>query len=260
MLNISEKTINCSQMEHHHFSGTRELKSYGDIRICYVVSGSAQWQIDDRKHNISEGCIIFLHNRQKRYFTRLDDRDFKLAVITIRRQAFFSTAYLSCFFNMAREQNSVIKDNELLGILQKITDEYKTKQAGCFDMIAAELTEFFVITQRRYNLELDSAEKIDKSMLKVLDYIDMNFKERINLDDVSALANMAPTSFSRRFKEINGIGFKKYLMTRRIEYAVSLLENTELNSTDIAYECGFTSVSSFYDAFKKVTGTTPGKA
>ena len=53
--------------------------------------------------------------------------------------------------------------------------------------------------------------------------------------------------------------FKDYVTTRKIEHAINLLNTTDMNVVDVAYECGFSSISGFYDAFKKVTGTTPNK-
>jgi len=40
---------------------------------------------------------------------------------------------------------------------------------------------------------------------------------------------------------------------------VELLKNTDLSKTDIAMQCGFSSTSNFYKAFKKITGKTPSE-
>ena len=48
-------------------------------------------------------------------------------------------------------------------------------------------------------------------------------------------------------------------MSKRIEHAISLLENTDYKVVDVALESGFDSISGFYDTFRKITGTTPNK-
>ena len=59
------------------------------------------------------------------------------------------------------------------------------------------------------------------------------------------------------FKKLNGISPWDYIVLKRIEKAIELLETTDKNKIDIAEMCGFTSSSNFYKAFAKVTGKTP---
>jgi len=49
----------------------------------------------------------------------------------------------------------------------------------------------------------------------------------------------------------------RYLTNRRIERAKSLLAARKLSVTEIALDVGFSELSSFTSAFRKVTGETP---
>ena len=46
-------------------------------------------------------------------------------------------------------------------------------------------------------------------------------------------------------------------MEKKTKHAIKLMNTTNLKVIDIALESGFDSISGFYDAFKKITGTTP---
>ena len=70
---------------------------------------------------------------------------------------------------------------------------------------------------------------------------------------------MTESSFSRRFSAVNGISFKQYVIEKKIQRAIFLLQTTNRKVIDIASECGFDSISGFYDSFKRITGTTPNK-
>jgi AraC family transcriptional regulator len=48
-------------------------------------------------------------------------------------------------------------------------------------------------------------------------------------------------------------------MNRRIEHAKTLLANPSQSVTEVAFELGFSEMSSFSAAFRKATGTTPSK-
>ena len=57
----------------------------------------------------------------------------------------------------------------------------------------------------------------------------------------------------------SGMSFKQYLNILRVTHAKRLIETTNLNLTDICFECGFGSYSGFYRAFEKITGAPPNK-
>ena len=259
MLNINGNTFTASTLSNKHRRFSTEPKSYGDLKICFVKCGSASWQIDGKIYPVSQGDIIFLHENQKRCFLSVDSKLFELATLTVKRQAFYSTTHLSCFFYMIKKHNGIFKNPQLLRLLTEIDDEYASQRLNCFELISAKLTEFFVLAERSYSINLGSVAKIDRGMLKILNYIDLNFRENISSKQMSALFGMTESSFSRYFSSCNGISFKQYLIAKRIEYAVSLLSDSDMKIIDIAYECGFRSVSGFYDAFKKITGSTPNK-
>ena len=59
------------------------------------------------------------------------------------------------------------------------------------------------------------------------------------------------------FKQEYGITIKEYSDFLRLSLAKAMLSNTDKKVIDIAYESGFSSISSFNRFFKKKTGITP---
>lgn len=261
MLTLNEKNFICSAFHYNAENPAKNQKAraYNDLRICYVEKGDALWQIDDRKYKVSEGDIIFLSNRQKRYFLNFNENGFKIQVIMLKRQAFSNTAHLSFFLNCIKEKKSIIRDIELLEILKSAVKEFTQKKLNYYELISAKFTEFFILAERKLCFNSAALINMDKNMIKILDYIDSNITGNISLAKISKWANLTESSFSRRFSKCNGVSFKRYVMARKVEHAVFLLDTTDMKVIDIAFECGFSSISGFYDAFKKITGTTPNK-
>ena len=108
-----------------------------------------------------------------------------------------------------------------------------------------------------YSFNPIGKEKLE--MLELMNYIDENITNGINLSWAAKKAGMSESTFSRRFLAMNGISFKQYTTEKKIQHAITLLESTNKKTIDIALESGFDSVSGFYDAFKRNTGTTPSK-
>ncbi len=86
-------------------------------------------------------------------------------------------------------------------------------------------------------------------------------KEYTNYDfTLTTLAeafDMTDYTVSRIFKEETGISFKKYVTTKRIEYAKELLTTTDDSVEVIATKSGFASASYFTRVFKAEENITP---
>ena len=79
----------------------------------------------------------------------------------------------------------------------------------------------------------------------------------LTLEEVSSVASLSPTYFSKKFKLITGMGFKEYLNYVRLKHAQTALLTTNSSITDIALEYGFNDSNYFKDLFKKVYGKSP---
>lgn len=89
------------------------------------------------------------------------------------------------------------------------------------------------------------------------EYLMLNYREEINLEEIAEIVHMAPASACRFFKSNTGLTIFEYLNKIKIDYACKLLLNTDLNVVDISYDCGFNNLSHFNKQFRKFIGKTP---
>jgi AraC-like DNA-binding protein len=100
-------------------------------------------------------------------------------------------------------------------------------------------------------------ESDTERMNKVHAYVMRNFREKLTLEDVAAIANMAPSSFSRYFKTHANKTFSEFLTGIRIGYSCKLLIEKKMNITQACYDSGFNTLSNFNRQFKAFTQHTP---
>lgn len=93
----------------------------------------------------------------------------------------------------------------------------------------------------------------------VCTFIAEHFTENLSLDKISHYAGFSKFYFEKIFTEYTGRTFYQYLQQIRINYAQTLLANSDLSITDIAYQSGFISSTAFTRAFKKSTGYPPSE-
>ena len=92
---------------------------------------------------------------------------------------------------------------------------------------------------------------------KILDWIAMHYTENITLKQAAEEFGYEYHYLSRLLNRNYAINFSGLLNAYRIEYAVNLLQNSDLSITGIAEASGFQSIRSFNHSFKKITGFTP---
>jgi len=87
-------------------------------------------------------------------------------------------------------------------------------------------------------------------------FIDNNFSEKIDLDNISDEAFFSKFHFMRQFKKIYGKPPHQYLTMVRIEKAMLLLK-TGIPVSTVCYAVGFESIGSFSTLFKRMVGIAP---
>jgi len=89
-------------------------------------------------------------------------------------------------------------------------------------------------------------------------YIAERYARGLTLEQVAAHVGMAPTYFSRIFKQEQGCTFMQYLTRVRLEEARRLLRTTTLSIAEIGEAVGYHGASHLTAVFKQAEGISPG--
>ncbi len=106
---------------------------------------------------------------------------------------------------------------------------------------------------------LESSKHKAKKMVQACLYISQNCTQPLTLETVADYMGVSKSHFAHLFKQYTNATFLDFLTEERVKRAQSLFLNQELQIIDIAYDSGFSSVSSFNRAFKRITGMTPSQ-
>lgn len=93
---------------------------------------------------------------------------------------------------------------------------------------------------------------------EVLRYLHTHYMYPITVSTAADLAHLGRSQFHNVFKTETGKCFITYLTDLRLSVAISLLRETSVSIVDIAYRCGFSCISHFYQLFHDRYGVSPG--
>lgn len=105
-----------------------------------------------------------------------------------------------------------------------------------------------------------SEKKLPKKVLEAKRFMEEHISdETLDVNSMAAHAVMSPQHFIASFKASVGTTPGKFLWQMRSARARQLLVHTGLGQAQIAYECGYKSVSHFSRSLKKQYGATPSQ-
>lgn len=225
----------------HHFH-----KNY---EIAYVLSGKALYSVNDKQQILEEGDFSICLSNEIHSVKSLDNSRIWVGVFSedfvheFKKRVEGKTG-IDFKFRCSETVNRFLLDN----LINIKTDDILLIKSCLYALTSEYLrqTELTARDDRRGNL-----------MSEIAEYIAKNFRKSISLKTLSAHLGYDYCYLSRAFNDLFSMSFTDYLNTFRIDHSLSLLTNTALTVTEIAFESGFQSIRSFNHVFKKRMGVSP---
>jgi AraC-like DNA-binding protein len=93
-------------------------------------------------------------------------------------------------------------------------------------------------------------KEILRRLLNGKSYIDINFLQNPEVNVIAKQSNLSPFHFFRSFKQAFGISPYQYMLAKRLEHALTLIQQGQMLD-DVAAACSFPDIFSFSKAFKR---------
>lgn len=110
--------------------------------------------------------------------------------------------------------------------------------------------------EQRY-LEGNVDRHADELIAQIQFWLTTNVSSSLSLKEVAAMFSLSQRTFTRRFKEANGITATTYWLKEKLTTAKDLLASSNLSIQEVAFEVGFQDQGHFTRVFKKELGLTP---
>lgn len=245
-----------------------------EYQLFVVLKGTGTRFIGDHVKHFKEGDIAFTGPnlphlwRSDNEETDMDDELFVEGVVIYFQEDFMGKALLQKE-EMIKLRQLFLKSYRGLDILGQTAARIKSMMVELLQMegidsviqllkilnALASTSEYKLLASPGYTNSLKETDT--ERMSNVHAYVMRNFKGKLSLEEVAALANMTPSSFSRYFKLHANKTFSEFLSEIRIGNACKLLIEQKLNVTQACYESGFQTLSNFNKQFKAITKRTP---
>lgn len=225
----------------HHF--------HKNLELIYVIEGSVNCTINDKHYHLTKGefglCLPYdIHS-----YNPLENTKYWVLVFSDDFVRFFSKKITN---KISEGYSFTVKDEIKSYIISQLINNKNPSiftLKSCLYAICEEyLNSVKLIDKNRSHTELVSA---------IVDFVAENHTKKITLSDIAKELGYDYSYMSRHFKNVFNITFTDFINMYRLETAIKLLDETNNNITDIAFESGFQSVRSFHNFFKKSMNISP---
>lgn len=245
-----------------------------EMELVYVVESFGKRIIGDIIEPFAEGDMVFIGRNLPHiwmnddiFFKEHSDLKAKAIVFYFNKNIFSKDFYnmkeaitLNEFFQKSERgirisgNTKEVIANKLKNLLLKKDFE---KVIGLFEImhILSTSKDISFIVSDGYNAQLKHSET--DRLSAVYKYVQQNFKDNISLATIANISSLTPQSFCRLFKKRTGKSFVEYLNEARISAACKYLLDTDWSISEVAYHCGYKTVSNFNKLFKNITGLSP---
>ena len=129
------------------------------------------------------------------------------------------------------------------------------------NMIETKLKELVLLLSKSQNTTpldfISSMFKLNVSEFETT--IKKNLFSSLSVDEFAFLCGMSTSTFKRKFATVYAESPKKYFGRMKMEKATQLLSSNDLRISEIAYDCGYETISTFNRSFKSQFGVSPSK-
>ncbi|MEN6315897.1 MAG: response regulator [Clostridiaceae bacterium] len=109
-----------------------------------------------------------------------------------------------------------------------------------------------------YEIKNERDNKVyNENFKKLLEYIDMNYIQKLQLKDLAEMFYLNPNYCCYLFKNILQKSFSEYLTDKRMTKACDFLKDVKLPISEVAVRAGYSDYYYFNKTFKKQFGYTP---
>ena len=241
-----------------------------EIELVYVSNGEGKRQVGLHLSNYSDGDLVLIgSNVPHTGFTEYFDQERKEVVIQFKPEFLgnsienvFEFKKISKLLELSKQGlvfHGETKKNigiSMLGLQYETNFQQLLTLIRILESLASS-DEFTILNKDDFSRSNSIIE--NERINKIFNYIKINYKDKVYLEEASNLIYMTKPSFCRYFKKHTGKRFTEFLNEYRINNALKLLAQTEMDIKNICYECGFNNFSHFNRLFKNTLNLTPSE-
>ena len=232
--------------------------------ILFFSEADAMLTLGERMLSLVNGCIVlippetaytFAYGSRCRYFC-LSFEPANGEKSGLLRQMYEKRSNIIHLEEGRLRESLQYQAEQLYGMLHHGAEELVEYRQGyvaaCFTKLIFDV--FSLQEQMKHKIVQDTRQML---AMQLTAYLDANYLSAITLEQLGKVFFLSRYHLCRLFRAQMEMSIVDYIHWKRVQHAIGLLSDTDLDVTKICYESGFGNLQSFYSIFKRYVHKTP---
>lgn len=242
---------------------------HGDYEVVFVLRGALATDVGAMRHPMSAGDLLLVNPCVVHAVTSTDRENLCLILqfdpSIISEELGPERSYQFVLDTVNDDRLRPGTQDEMRRTLARIGEISRRRPDGYRFQLKSELYRFIgdLFAHSKYEISDPTRPRDDGSSLEalglVLKTIRERFREELTLDGVCRELGMSRSTVYRVLRNATASTFKDLLDAYRIDHAQHQLRRTASPISHIASTCGYDSDATFFRAFRRIVGVSPGQ-
>ena len=228
-----------------------------DYQLLYVASGKAHFFFNDEEQIVSAGHMVLYLPRQEQHYDYYGKDKPEVYWVHFTGS---NVRNILKHFDIPMDGNVFYSGapSAYQQLFKEMIHELQSCRVGYQELLEMYLRQIFLVIQRtRMEQKPTVNSYIQEEMEHAMRHFQEHYNEAIVIEDYAQSRGMSVSWFLRNFKQATNTSPMQYVLNLRISNAVSLLESTDYNVTEIGAIVGYDNPLYFSRIFKKQKGVSP---
>lgn len=227
-----------------------------DYQLLYVVDGAAQFVFGGKTHRLTAGHMILFRPHQAQHY-RYHGRD-RTQVCWVH---FTGSQVEDILQHSGFDPGDGVffagHDPSFVRLFDDMTHELQARRANYQTMLVLYLRQLLLLCRRTAPQPNPLSPALHAQMEAARRHFARHYNTPISIRDYAASQNVSISWFLRCFRQVTGQTPMQYILSLRMDSAVSLMRDTDWNLTQIAAAVGYDNPLYFSRLFHKQKGMSP---
>ncbi|WP_461207025.1 AraC family transcriptional regulator [Clostridium sp. DL1XJH146] len=237
-----------------------------EVELIYCLQGGLQLETERGNFLLDTKDIILLNPNTVHKFVKTHENNI---LITLQISLEKYKKYIPDINSIAFYCNSIDDDrhkyDELIELLKQyivVLDDNEKSYLLKLKIVIDKIVDLLYNNFQYKKLDKDKLKDSNRNLVRIneiFDYVHMNYKEGIKLEQIADELHLSSYYLMHFFKKKTGVTILEYITTIRLQNAYEDLVGTNKTILDIAIDNGFASSKAFTKSFKETYSMTPFK-